>query len=127
MKRPTSEECEQNKTWTDGPFRYMAAFSPQIGGHGSKCVIETAVGDPDDAPCFDVFFWHDGEFPQDDEPPVRLHFCDVEQFERFAQKVRRLQMNYPQPEQDDGRDDSTSASNSAEATPPPSQRPPKQR
>jgi hypothetical protein len=107
MKIPTSEDCVNNKTWTEGSLLYMAAFSPQVGGYCGKCIVEThAADDEDDSLCFDVYLWHDGEFPIEEVPPARLHFCDIEQFERFAEKVRALQAQRLQRDQDGpGNDD----------------------
>jgi len=59
---------------------------PQVGGYTAPCRVWTAVpGDLDS--CFEVSVYHDGEFPSG-EVEATLHFCSVEQLERFAKTVR---------------------------------------
>ncbi len=81
IREPTPDECSTN-TFIVGLG--MAAWYPQMGGYTGKCIIVPLGG------CFDVYVWHDGEFPfSDGKGPVRLHHCDADQFERFAEVARR--------------------------------------
>jgi len=64
-----------------------------MGGYGSRCVVYVNQSTPDDPTgdnCFDVYVWHDGEFPFAEDgqrEPVRLHHCSPRQFIRFAEDV----------------------------------------
>ena len=87
MKAPTYEQAATNATITVDGSTFHAAWYPQMGGYGSVCWIQTFG----DGGCFNVYIWHDGEFPfSDDEPPTRLHHCDAEQFIRFGELVKGL-------------------------------------
>jgi hypothetical protein len=73
-----------------------ACWYPQMGGFSAKAIVTP------DAECFDVFVWHDGDFPfrtdSDDWHPsagedlsVReLHHCSAEQFVDFGQMLLSL-------------------------------------
>jgi hypothetical protein len=101
--RPLPEDCSQNApvTWPSG--HGFAAWYPQMGGYVGRCVVDlsrrgTTMYSQDGVSverpgrCFDVYLWHDGEFPfpnpgHTDETPVRLHFCDPLQFVEFGNLV----------------------------------------
>lgn len=112
-REPTSEECSSNAFTEDG----IAIWYPQMGGYVSKCIILYPDKD-DDAPCTDVYVWHDGAFPFSDQGqseaercwcwcedcpccedsadqkrkrnPVRLHHCLIGQFEIFGKRAEEL-------------------------------------
>ena len=64
----------------------MAIWYPQMGGYVSKAWVERL--DDKDGGCFDVYVYHDGDFPfHGDEKPARLHHCMAEQFITFGKKV----------------------------------------
>ncbi len=86
-KAPTDEQCSVNASLEWDGHEGFAAWYPQMGGYGSKCLIIPLGGG-----CFDVFVWHDGEFPFGEEDDVRgpvrrLHHCDAAQFIRFGTLV----------------------------------------
>jgi len=58
-----------------------------MGGYCGKAVAVLYK----DIGCFDVYVWHDGEFPFGDESPTRLHHCDPGQFVRFGEEIIKLQ------------------------------------
>lgn len=101
IAEPTSDECNAHAKLTrliDGvSTTCFAAWYPQMGGYSGKCLIAPLAGEEN--VCFEVFVWHDGEFPFQGEgefQPRRLHHCLAGQFitfGRFAQSVSE-----PQPE-----------------------------
>ena len=60
--------------------------------------------------CFEVYVWHDGEFPFDDSGdrgengPAHLHHCMPSQFVEFGNLVLKLQ-GKPDGEAKDGADE----------------------
>jgi hypothetical protein len=104
---PTSEQCTANAPlkWGNGRRGFATWRYPQMGGYGARSVVEflattvapkeglaNAPGIPDF--CFDVWIWHDGEFPFDPDDvdnrgrrPTCLHHCNAEQFITFGQLV----------------------------------------
>lgn len=94
MREPTGDECNANAVLyedADG-VRGVACWYPQMGGYVGKAIIEVGRGDG----CFEVYVWHDGEFPFSDESapgesPAHLHHCMAEQFIRLGELVLRLQ------------------------------------
>lgn len=88
VRAPTPEECNTNAAIDVGDkCQAIAAWYPQMGGYAGKCVVLRM------AECFDVFVWHDGEFPFDESgspgrPPAELHHCDPEQFIKFGMLVQ---------------------------------------
>lgn len=90
-REPTAEECSQHVSLGDGWF---ALWYPQMGGYVGKAVARQ-VGE-----CFDLYVWHDGEFPFSDDDvdgwteqpkcPVLLHHCDSEQFRRLADDLEHI-------------------------------------
>lgn len=61
-----------------------------MGGHVGRCVV-TYSG------CFDVYVWHDGEFPfggragRDARSPIKLHHCDPDQFIEFGRFLKGIE------------------------------------
>lgn len=78
---PPSDDCKNRirSTWHGLPT--LACFYPQMGGYHGKCVVVPA-GD-----CFDVYIWHDGDFPFGDSEPAVLHHCNPEQFVDFGNAI----------------------------------------
>lgn len=85
MIEPTAEQCSSNARVEQDGKRLFAAWYPQMGGYVGRCWIELCGG------CFEVYIWHDGEFPISGGNPTILHHCDAEQFIRFGETVRRLE------------------------------------
>lgn len=89
-KQPTSEECSAVAVLEDGEHERLYAFwHPQWGGYCAKALFSApkehqqdvreklnAPGAADGFDCFNVTVWHDGEFPRNDDPPQRFHYCD---------------------------------------------------
>jgi hypothetical protein len=84
----------------------FAMWHPQWGGYGSPCVVEfdgdrgeqrsvmeREAGPPYDLPCFDVYEWHDGEFPTEECQGAR-HYCMAEQVVEFGLNVIELQVEH---------------------------------
>lgn len=88
-RQPTSDECSENATWTDGHMNCMALWYPQMGGYVGKCVITYHKGEG----CFDAYVWHDGEFAFDNRSPAVLHHCDPDQFIKFGQTIKSITSN----------------------------------
>ena len=94
---PSSSDCENNtRRVVSGGWIELCAWYPQMGGYCGKCVVRFHPEELDvnEEPCFDVWVWHDGEFPfgEDEYPgkvPARLHHCSAEQFRDFADVVER--------------------------------------
>lgn len=75
----------------------IAFWHPQWGGYGAHAVMvpSNCPSGPNDAAmaeecppeemCFDVYVWHNGEFPYDgDKPPREYHYCQSAQVARMA-------------------------------------------
>jgi hypothetical protein len=65
-----------------------------MGGYAGKAVAVFSR-DGQDSGCFEVYVWHDGDFPfsgedSDDRGPVHLHHCSAEQFIRFGNLMNKL-------------------------------------
>lgn len=95
---PTPEQCTARAEVA--PFdgrRAFACWYPQMGGYVGKAVVLPSVGHDGRDGCFEVYVWHDGEFPFFDgeertwdfapPSPAHLHHCAAEQFVRFGQEV----------------------------------------
>ncbi len=89
MQGPTAEECSDHATVEYDGISGTACWYPQMGGYIARAIVVPDHG------CFDVMIWHDGEFPfkgeDPDQPPVRLHHCDADQFIEFGEFVKSLQ------------------------------------
>ncbi len=94
MKAPTSEECSANAEVTDQQLlgadakgaRVFALWAPQLEGYTAKALVELG----DSSECFELFVFHDGEFPNDHAVPMHLHGCSVEQVVRFADTMKEI-------------------------------------
>ena len=100
---PTGDECNNHSPIEYGGRVAFACWYPQMGGYGGKCVVVSCANQNDgESPaeaCFDIYVWHDGEFPfapdSDIEhlgyarEPTQLHHCSAEQFIRFGETVRK--------------------------------------
>lgn len=82
MREPTGKECETSAAYEDENVRGFCTWYPQMGGYVGKCVVQPLGG------CFEVYVWHDGEFPFEGNSPVELHHCDADQFIRFGALVK---------------------------------------
>jgi hypothetical protein len=78
----------------DDMVRAHAIWYPQMGGYAGKAVALLPKSVEEDA-CFDVYVWHDGEFPFGGGKPRCLHHCSATQFIQFGQTIRRLQGGLP--------------------------------
>jgi hypothetical protein len=92
--QPTGEQCEARARSTWQGNLVVACWYPQMGGYVGKAVMVMSTGPmptDDDDRCFDIYVWHDGEFPFDDgRPPVRLHHCSGHQFIAFGELALEL-------------------------------------
>lgn len=88
-EEPTAEQCSQEATiCEDEESIAFACWYPQMGGYAGKAIVETQKSDS----CFDVFVWHDGEWPfHEGEPPTPMHHCCPEQFIEFGKLVLKKQ------------------------------------
>jgi len=89
---PTPDQCELNERIEHDGRVYFATWYPQMGGYGSRCLVEIYCADYDPDGCFDVWIWHDGAFPFTDDDdrgrkPAHLHHCSPEQFVDFGVTV----------------------------------------
>lgn len=91
---PTHEQCSSHAeiVLPDGRTGW-AAWYPQMGGYASHCVVVPGAG------CFDIYVWHDGDFPFGDDAtngwgdprgPAELHHCSAEQFVGFGEFLASL-------------------------------------
>jgi hypothetical protein len=91
--KPTTEQCSQNARLPDFWNKPTYAFVyPQMGGYWGPAVVVL------ERDCFDVFVWHDGEFPFDEDhgsSPACIHHCMAQQFVDFGEKVLALQEALP--------------------------------
>lgn len=90
IREPTVEECTSNTLLLqDAEQVAYAIWYPSMGGYVGKAV---AVIDKRAGSCVDVYVWHNGEFPfnEDNGNPVRLHHCDPSQFVDFGNKIEKL-------------------------------------
>jgi hypothetical protein len=93
LNEPTSEECLQRKIiYQDDIEILWATYYPQMGGYIGKAIVKATKQPSNINECFDVFVWHDGEFPFDGESssPVLLHHCMAEQFVNFGNEVLKM-------------------------------------
>ncbi len=87
---PTGDQCQKNAVVFEDEHNIgYADFYPQMGGYCGFCVVVINKKDMGGG-CFDVWVWHDGEFPfsETDGSPARLHHCMAEQFIKFGKTVR---------------------------------------
>ncbi|MCW6003883.1 hypothetical protein K1W54_04705 [Micromonospora sp. CPCC 205371] len=101
IREPTSEQCSANTRFDlgNGQVAY-ATWWPQMGGYVGKCLV--VVGG-----CFDVYIWHDGQFPFRGEgprsgQPVKIHLDDPDQWIRFGEQLHDFyDREYGEDEPDD--------------------------
>ena len=100
-RQPSSEECSARAKIQDdtGHLVGHACWYPQMGGYVGKAVIVNDDG------CVDVYVWHDGAFPFDENDaftgqcqacaaprqPAVIHHCDGSQFVRFGEFISKIQ------------------------------------
>lgn len=89
---PTVEQCEEQALIQWYGHSGYACWYPQMGGYVSKCLVMNSKSDP--IGCFDVYVWHDGQFPFNEletgRSPALLHHCDPEQFIQFGETVKDM-------------------------------------
>ena len=94
-RQPTPEECSANVEIfrTDYDVGY-ACWYPQMGGYGGRAVAVFTIGWTErpggsrSGGCVDVYVWHDGEFPFNEDygrVPALVHHCAPEQFITFGE------------------------------------------
>lgn len=92
MKRPSNDECDSNKVFSETDEDIVfAAWYPQMGGYSSVCIIRASKYANLNNECFDVLVWHDGEFPFSGEcgrSPTEIHHCVAEQFIELGSLVK---------------------------------------
>jgi hypothetical protein len=92
LQRPSAEQCCKNEKVHDDECHVgYAIWYPQMGGYVG-CAIAVFPKDPEDRdPCIDVYIWHDGEFPFDnDRQPAIIHHCSADQFISFGNTLKHL-------------------------------------
>lgn len=102
ITEPTGEQCNANAlVYLDDDDAGYAMWYPQMGGYSSKAVavfgrmpMEATDSDDGDG-CFDVWVWHDGEFPFGGANPRRIHHCMPSQFIQFGETVMALAKSAP--------------------------------
>lgn len=96
-KQPTSEQCSANAVVDENEdFVRFAAWHPQWGGYVGKCIVEIGktTNSSDDSPgCYEVWNWHDGEFPSDNYVDHK-HYCSPEQLILFAVEIMEKAAQY---------------------------------
>ena len=90
IPEPTADQCIGHaQVYEDDQYVGYAIWYPQMGGYVGKAVALFRKSTPPDA-CFDVYLWHDGEFPFGDAEPIVLHHCDPAQFVTFGRQIIAL-------------------------------------
>ena len=93
LPEPTSDDCTAHTRFDTYLGAAYALWYPQMGGYVGKALAIPSIGDPTfpGDPCFDVYVWHDGEFPfsgvggwRKDDIPIRIHHCSGHQFVKFG-------------------------------------------
>jgi len=87
VTKPTGEQCEENAKidMGFGGLFGFAFFHPQWGGYTGHGIL-IPLGGP--GSCFDVYVWHDGEFPLDS--PKLYHYCASIQLRDMADFADRV-------------------------------------
>lgn len=102
-EQPTAEQCNKRALVAEDEDEVrFATWHPQLGGYGSKCIVQffKTKSSPNNFPgCFEVWNWHDGEFPS--ENADRKHYCSPEQLIGFGVEILEMMMKY-QRTSDDG-------------------------
>lgn len=90
MIEPTSQQCTDKARVEDiGGEPAFACWYPQMGGYVGKALVNLC-----NTGCFDVYAWHDSEFPFAGDDPVLIHHCDPDQFIRFGELVKTKQKEF---------------------------------
>ncbi|KKN75946.1 hypothetical protein LCGC14_0375030 [marine sediment metagenome] len=97
--QPSSKDCTAKRVTKHNERQYLACWYPQMGGYGSRCMVELPT---EKGGCFEAFIWHDGSFPFDTKDvgtdsfgdgtvrqPAHIHHCSVDQFTQFATDVNQ--------------------------------------
>lgn len=91
---PTPEECSSNAVVAeDASAVFRAIWYPQMGGYVGRAVVR--IDRRGASYCFEAYVWHDGEFPFDphsDQAPAYVHHCSPDQFVKFGETVRAMQL-----------------------------------
>lgn len=93
LKQPSPEQCSSNALlYENDNVMKFAMWFPQMGGYCSVSVvtIDKHASHCKGNPCYDVDFWHDGDFPYDNLPPRNLHFCNSVQLRRMADDIDNM-------------------------------------
>ena len=87
MTEPTATQCrDREKVMHDG-IEYTAFWHFQWGGYCGRALLSVMKS----SDCFDVYVWHDGDFPYSDELPKKYHYCGIDQVRDFCKFVERKQ------------------------------------
>lgn len=90
------DQCIKNEILAETEDCVMFACSyPQMGGYGSVAVVTANKNKIGSCGCFDVWVWHDGEFPfagegDGSQQPKELHHCDPDQFIKFGNIIKKM-------------------------------------
>lgn len=99
VREPTGEEFTNHAVVYESEHEIgYAIWYPQMGGYVGKAVAVLARQQPEDGDggCFEVYVWHDGEFPfneRDGKNPAGLHHCGAAQFIAFGESIKKLESN----------------------------------
>lgn len=86
IPEPTAQQCnEREKVDLNDGSTGWACWYLQMGGYVGKSVV-VRIGS-----CFEVYVWHDGQFPFGEGSPRQLHHCDGEQFVDFGNFLTELE------------------------------------
>lgn len=92
-KQPTPNQCSENAVTEENERHiYRAIWYPQMGGYVSKAVVKVSKSMiKSGQQCFDIFIWHDGDFPLGGHgSPILIHHCDPNQFIEFGEQVKKM-------------------------------------
>lgn len=98
-EQPTAEQCNKRALVAEDEDEVrFATWHPQWGGYTGKCIVQIGkmtnnIGDSDYPGCFEVWNWHDGEFPSKDYVDEK-HYCSPEQLIRFGVEILEKMMKY---------------------------------
>lgn len=100
LQIPTPEECDKHASveydWYGGRATFYAVWTPQFEGYCARALVmpQWSAG-TDYNECFDVYVWHDGEFPTQGGPPSHcFHLCMLEQFAWFARSLQTIKRRH---------------------------------
>jgi hypothetical protein len=88
LVQPTPIQCRDHEVVFENETQIgFADYHPQWGGYCGRCIVIFTKGQ--NSPCFDVYNWHDGEFPTDEDDHYTLyHYCDVDQMINFGKTIK---------------------------------------